>query len=344
MFGGMARVLLLFGGRSGEHKVSCVSSVAVYEALGGAGHEVVPVGIDLDGVWHLADPASRPFAATGPEAVFEVPTGTVRADGRTVEFDVVFPVLHGPFGEDGTVQGMFELTGTAYVGCGVLASAMSMDKDVTRRILVGAGIPTPAWEVVRADGFAADPAATVAAVVERLGLPVFVKPAELGSSVGISHAATESELKDGLLEALRYGEKAVVDEFIVGREIEVAVLEGPRTALPGEIVLRSGWYDYRAKYEDETSRFVCPADLTPAAVATVRELAARAFDALECRGLARVDFFYEQDGRGFLLNEVNTMPGFTPISGFPAMWQASGMTYPELCNELVRLAMAGRTS
>ncbi len=267
-----------------------------------------------------------------------LPGGALEVAGELLEFDVVFPVLHGPFGEDGTIQGVFEIAGIPYVGCGVVSSALAMEKDLTKRIATQANIPTTAWRAVRARDLE-EPSVVVDRLVAELGLPAFVKPAELGSSVGISRCETDLELKDGIVTALRYGDKAIVEEEIVGREIEVAVLEGPRASVPGEVVV-AGWYDYEAKYHDETSQFVTPTDLTDAQVAQVQELARRTFSALECRGLARVDFFLEEHGRGFLLNEVNTMPGFTPISGFPKMWMASGMTYPELCNELVELALA----
>jgi D-alanine-D-alanine ligase len=248
-------------------------------------------------------------------------------------------VLHGPYGEDGTIQGLFEIVGKPYVGCGVLSSAMAMDKEVAKRLFVEAGIPTARWEVVRGDAYRADPAGTVERVIDTLGLPVFVKPGSLGSSVGITKVRAPNDLKEGIDEALRHGDKVIVEEEISGREIEVAVLDGPRAAHPGEVLAGDEWYTYDAKYHNETSRFETPADLSPARSAEVRSLAKRAFTALECRGLARVDFFLEGDGRGFLLNEVNTMPGFTPISGFPKMWMASGMSYAELCNELVELGL-----
>ena len=243
------------------------------------------------------------------------------------------------FGEDGTVQGMFEIAGKPYVGCGVLGSAVAMDKDVARQVMAAAGLSTPRWEVVRSTEFADDPAGTVERITRSLGNTVFVKPASLGSSVGITKAETPAGIKDALDEAFRYGDKAIVDEFIDGREIEVAILEGPRSALPGEVHSANEWYDYDAKYNDEESDFEVPARLTKQRTAEVQALAAMAFTALECRGLARVDFFFEEGGRGFVVNEVNTMPGFTPISGFPKMWMASGMTYAELCNELVDLAI-----
>jgi D-alanine-D-alanine ligase len=231
------------------------------------------------------------------------------------------------------------MAGVPYVGCGVLASAVAMDKDIAKRLLVRAGMQTAAWEVVQSGDFAGSEGLVVDHIERSLGLPVFVKPAQLGSSVGVAKASTEAELKDAIEEALRLGPKVIVEEAIRGREIEVAVLDGPRVSVPGEVVIEADWYDYSAKYDDAASRFVAPADLSAARTEEVRNLAADAFTALECSGLARVDFFYEQGGRGFLVNEVNTMPGFTPISGFPAMWQASGMTYAELCHELVTLAL-----
>ena len=281
--------------------------------------------------------------ASGRPVGLQLPSGTLQAGDDEIAFDVVFPVLHGPFGEDGTIQGVFEIAGIPYVGCGVLSSALAMDKDNAKRVIEAAGIATTPWMIVRSGDFF-DPGATIEGIVDRLGLPLFVKPAELGSSVGVSRATTEAELKDGILEALDYGDKVVVEEAISGREIEVAVLEGPRISVPGEIVIKQQWYDYDAKYNDESSEFVAPADLSESETAQVRAMAAAAFEALECRGLARVDFLFERGGRGFLLNELNTMPGFTPISGFPKMWAASGMSYPELCNELVTLALGGSTA
>ncbi|MEN8113243.1 MAG: D-alanine--D-alanine ligase family protein [Actinomycetota bacterium] len=336
----MSRVLLLFGGRSAEHEVSCVSAVAIYDALVDAGHQVIPIGIDRGGGWWVADTAHRPFRAEGRPAALRIPDGRLLLGDTDVGYDVVFPVLHGPHGEDGTMQGVFEIAGKPYVGCGVLPSAVAMDKDIAKRIFARAGIPTSRWRVVRGADYRADPHSTVDSILRDLGSPVFVKPAELGSSVGISKAADPLETKDAIDEALRYGDKVVVEEHITGREIEVAVLEGPRTALPGEVQSAGDWYDYASKYEDEASDFEAPANLSDSRIAEVRELAAKAFEAIECRGLARVDFFFEDGGRGFLINEVNTMPGFTPISGFPKMWMATGMSYAELCNELVELALA----
>lgn len=312
--------------------------MAVVEALRHKGHDVLAVGIAKDGSWHMADPDSRPLAARGSEAVFEMPAGVLRSGDDRHRFDVAFPVLHGPFGEDGTVQGMFEMAGMPYVGSGVVGSAVAMDKDVAKRLFRDAGLAISPFVTIRADGFAGDPAGITARVRANLGYPVFVKPAELGSSVGISRADDDGSFKDAVHEALRHGDKVVVESEVVGREIEVAVLEGPRASVPGEIVV-AGWYTYEAKYQDDATELLVPAPLSDSAAATVRELAKQAFTVLECRGLARVDFFYEEDGRGFVINEINTMPGFTPKSMFPMMWAATGMSYPDLCDELVSLAL-----
>lgn len=260
--------------------------------------------------------------------------------GDEIEFDVAFPVLHGPYGEDGTIQGLFEMMDIPYVGCGVAASAVAMDKDFAKQLFTQQRIPTSRWVALRQEDMA-DASRTIDTIVRKIGLPAFIKPAELGSSVGVAKAESEAELKEGIERAFGYGDKVIVEEFIQGREIEVAVLGGPRASVPGEIVIEGDWYDYDSKYNDESSRFVAPARLTPPQSRSVRDLAERAFTALGGKGLARVDFFLMDKGGGFVINEVNTMPGFTPISGFPTMWQASGMTYDELCDELIQLALRG---
>ncbi len=279
------------------------------------------------------------MVAAGRAVSFRVPEGRLLAGNDEILFDVAFPVLHGPYGEDGSIQGAFEMADTPYVGCGVTASALAMEKDFAKQIFVQQRIPTSRWVAVTEADFA-DPIAVIESIVRSLNLPVFVKPAELGSSVGVAKASSDRELEAAIGNALGHGEKVIVEEFIDGREIEVAVLGG-RASVAGEIVIQTDWYDYESKYNDETSQFVAPARLTPPQSSAVREMAERAYAALGCKGLARVDFFLEERGRGFVINEVNTMPGFTPISGFPTMWQASGMTYGELCDELVRLALYG---
>ena len=334
----MTHVLLLFGGQSAEHEVSCISAVAILEALERIGLYVIPVGIDRDGHWWLADRSCRPLRAEGRAAILEVPQGVLKSSGDSIGFDIVFPVLHGPFGEDGKVQGIFDLAGIPYVGCGVKSSAIAMDKDIAKRLFRDAGLPVSDWCILRAAEFFDTPR-VVDRIANKFGLPVFVKPAELGSSVGITRPTSSTELHDGIEAAFAFGDKVIIEEEIRGREIEVAVLEGPRVSIPGEIVLEGGWYTYEAKYKDATSEFITPAALTEAETETVRSYAARAFEIVEGKGLARVDFLLETPGRGFLINEVNTMPGFTPISGFPKMWEASGMSYPELCKELVDIAL-----
>lgn len=313
--------------------------MAVRDALVASGHRVIPVAVSRDGRWLLADDEGPTLRAHGQPVRFVVPDGVVATGSGEIEFDVVFPVLHGPFGEDGTIQGMLAMAGKRFVGCGVLASAVAMDKEFAKRITSSHGIPSMPWLAVRRADYDADPGGTVDRVLGELGAPVFVKPAALGSSVGISKAGTAQEVKDAVEEALGYGDKVMVEEAVAGREIEVAVLDGPRPSLPGEVLPAADWYDYASKYEDERSVFVAPADLDEPRTAEVQQLAKVAFASLDCRGLARVDFFFEPEGRGFLLNEVNTMPGFTPISGFPKMWEASGVSYPELCDELVELAL-----
>jgi len=335
----MARVLLLFGGRSAEHEVSCSSAVAVLQALRDAGHQVISVGIDKGGSWFLADDSRNPMVAAGRPVSFLVPEGELLVGDDEISFDVAFPVLHGPYGEDGSIQGTFEMSDTPYVGCGIAASALAMDKDFAKQLFVQQRIPTSRWVAVTEPDLD-DGRSVVESVAKTVGFPAFVKPAELGSSVGVAKVSTEAELEAAMRDAFMYGYKVIVEEFINGREIEVAVLGG-KASLPGEVVIETDWYDYDSKYHDESSQFVAPARLTPPQSTEVRDLAEEAYRALGCRGLARVDFFLEERGRGFVINEVNTMPGFTPISGFPTMWQASGMTYGELCDELVNLALAG---
>jgi D-alanine-D-alanine ligase len=332
----VAVVLVLFGGKSAEHEVSCVSAATVSASLVDAGHEVVLVGIAQSGTWHLAT-AGAALAATGPAVRFLVPDGDLVDDGGSrIDFDVVFPVLHGPWGEDGTIQGMLEMAGVPYVGAGVMASAAAMDKDVANRLFRQAGLPIA--EVATLHRLDHKPDAH-RRLLERFGLPLFVKPAALGSSVGITRVDEEWQLEEAIEMAFKYGEKALVEEAVSGREIEVAVLDGPRTSVPGEIVVKDSWYDYEAKYHDESVRLVVPAPLAEGEAAEARHLAGRAFETLGVRGLARVDFFYEEGRRGFLINELNTMPGCTSRSMFPLLWEASGVSNRDLFDGLVRSAL-----
>lgn len=335
----MARVLLLFGGRSAEHEVSCASAVSIHDALVTAGHRVIAVGVDRTGDWFVADTTMRPFRAEGRPTVMRVPSGRLQSGSDQFGVDVVFPVIHGPSGEDGTIQGLIETCGLPYVGCGVRGSAVAMDKDLSKRLAAVSGVSTASWRAIRRTEWDEDPAATLAAIGEDLPMPVFVKPSAQGSSVGIQRVESAEGLKDALIDAFRYGDKVVVEQAIEGREIEVAVLDGPRASDPGEVVVSAGWYTYEAKYADESSRFEAPAELSAHDTATVRALAQRVFALLELEGLARIDFFREHSSGRFYFNEANTMPGFTSISGFPKMWEATGLTYPELCDHLVNAAM-----
>ena len=336
----MARVLLLFGGRSSEHEVSCSSAVSVHDALIESGHRVILVGIGRTGDWYLSDPSSRPFRADGRQVELLIPRGTLLVGQDEIEFDVVFPVLHGPHGEDGSVQGALETCDVAYVGCGVLGGALAMDKDLTKQIVQSKGIATPAWITVRRTEWDDDPAIAIGEAARALGFPMFVKPSAQGSSVGISRVADEGELKEAVDTAFRYDTKVIIEKAISAREIEVGVLDGPVSSVPGEVLVADGWYTYDAKYQDDSSAFEAPAKLSREASKQVRDTAERVFEILGLTGLARVDFFYENGTRRFLFNEVNTLPGFTSISGFPKVWIASGLTYPELCGRLVDAAVA----
>lgn len=335
----MARVLLLFGGRSSEHEVSCASAVSVFDALESAGHRVIPVGIARSGEWLLADSTIRPFRAEGRSVTFSLPGGVLAINGETLDFDVAFPVLHGPHGEDGTVQGLLETASVPYAGCGVLGSALAMDKDLAKTVVSAHGIATSAWTKVEREAWNSDPADVVSSILTKVSFPMFIKPAGQGSSVGVGKVDQEAGLKEAISHAMRFDDKVIVEDAVDGREIEVAVLDGPNVSLPGEVKVARGWYTYDAKYADETSQFIAPADLSDAATADVRALAGRVFTMLGLNGLARIDFFYERATGRFLFNEANTMPGFTSISGFPKMWIATGVSYPDLCDHLVEAAL-----
>jgi D-alanine-D-alanine ligase len=336
------RLVVLFGGQSAEHDVSCTTAAHVIRAADLAKYEIVPVGISRDGQWAIAEGARAALAA-GPSALPGRldPSGQAIAPAEVIgdpRRTVVVPLLHGPMGEDGTVQGLLELAGVPYVGSGVLGSALAMDKAMAKQVLGAGGIPQAAYRAVRAHQVTPGLPAELAA---ELGLPVFVKPANMGSSVGVSKAKTVEAVRDAIDIALSYDEWVVVEEAIVGREIEVAVLGNlePRASVPGEIIPGAEFYDYADKYLDDGSQAVVPATLSQAESDAVRKMAVDVFRALRCEGLARVDFFLETGGRGFLCNEVNTMPGFTPISMYPKLWIASGLSYSELIDELVRLAV-----
>jgi D-alanine--D-alanine ligase len=346
------RVLLLFGGRSAEHDVSRVTAVAVARALDPERYEVLPVAITTDGRWLFAEAAQRAIAA-GPTAlpvafdiggelvgdVGELATGRPLATGSGLgPVDVVFPLLHGPYGEDGTVQGLLELADLPYVGSGVVGSAVGMDKVMMKRAFVAAGLPIAPYLAHR-DGH--DPTEFADRVATELGFPCFVKPANMGSSVGVVKAHDWDELDAAIAAALAFDEWILAEEMVSGREIEVAVLgdDPPETSVPGEIVPGAEFYDYADKYEDGAAELLIPAPLDAARTAEVRDLAVRAFEACRLEAMARVDCFYDE-ASGFVVNEVNTIPGFTPISMYPRLWEASGVSYPELLDRLVELAVA----
>ena len=336
------RLVVLFGGQSAEHEVSCTTAASVLGAVDHDRYEVVPVGITTDGRWVVAGDAMGALAA-GAKALAPVgeeidPLPAVLPAGGAAEQTVVFPLLHGPLGEDGTVQGLLELAGVPFVGSGVLGSALAMDKAKTKEVCAASGIPVAAW-LTRRDGLVEDD--FVDEVDRELGWPVFVKPANMGSSVGVSKVKTPDELPAALDLALSYDEWVLVEEAIDGRELECAVLGllAPRASVVGEIVPKAEFYDYDDKYSGVGASLVIPADVPPEVSESLRSLALRAFDAVRAEGLARVDFFYDEAGRGLLLNEVNTMPGFTPYSMYPQMWAATGLPYDELIDELVSLAL-----
>ena len=362
------RVAVLFGGRSSEHAVSCVTAAGVLGAINKDKYEVIPIGIAKTGQWVLApaDTAQWSLAASSlPEVAPSQQTVTLAEIGGEHQLivaapnevpqelgtvDVVFPLLHGPFGEDGTIQGLLELSDTRYVGAGVLASAVGMDKHYMKVVFEAAGLHVGPYVAVTDRQWRKDPEA-VRKQVDRLGFPVFVKPARAGSSMGISKVDSLEELDAAIEEARRHDLKLVIEAGIVGREIECAVLEGrgtdaPRTSMPGEISVSGGtheFYDFNAKYvEDDAAALSCPANIPPEAISRVRELAAVAFDAVGAEGLSRVDFFYTADG-ALIINEINTMPGFTPKSMYPQMWAASGLSYAELIDELIHLALNRKT-
>ena len=342
-------LIVLFGGESAEHDVSCTTAAHVLAAADPSKYRITPVGISTDGRWAIADAAAAALAA-GPDSLpgkldpsgSDVsPTALLSASAATPSTTVVMPLLHGPMGEDGTVQGLVELTALPYVGAGVLASAVAMDKAMAKQVLLAAGIPQARF---RAFGEHQLTPGLPAELADDLGLPVFVKPANMGSSVGVSKAASIEEVRDAIALALTYDEMIVVEEAIVGKEIEVAVLGNldPQAATPGEIVPGDEFYSYEDKYVSDQSFAVIPAPIGADALAEAKELAIATYRALRCEGLARVDFFWEdpaRGGRGFLCNEVNTMPGFTPISMFPKMWIADGVSYSEIIDRLVDLAL-----
>lgn len=337
------RLALVFGGRSGEHDVSVVSARSVDRALDRQRYEVVPMAIDRGGRWADADTARQVLGESADRTdgvvAFE---GRHRIDPRLIEedFDVVFPVLHGPYGEDGTIQGLFEIIDLPFVGCDAASSAVCMDKVFCKSLLDQAGLPTPPWQEIDVASWTEN-RDRILDLSLGLGLPLFVKPARLGSSVGITKVSDEEELAGAIEIALGHGERALAEKGVDAREIEVAVLGNrhPRAAVPGEVVPGHDFYDYEDKYLDVACELLAPAPLDGDTMSTVQQLAIDVFRLLGCAGMARVDLFLAREGGDLSVNEVNTIPGFTSISMYPRLWGLSGIDYPALLDELVRLAM-----
>jgi D-alanine-D-alanine ligase len=358
------RVAIVFGGRSSEHAVSCATAAGVMRAIDRDAYDIIPIGISRDGHWVLSDGDPQLLELTAdrtPEVAADgagvvVPLATTDRTLTTLEpqeiprslgeVDVVFPLLHGPFGEDGTIQGMFEMADIRYVGSGVFASAAGMDKHYMKVLFAGAGLPVGPYAVITDSQWQRDKAAAMDAV-GALDYPVFVKPARAGSSMGISKVSSPEALEGAIEMAREHDRKVIVEQGIAGREIECAVLQGrgtdgPRVSHVGEIEVTADggheFYDFEAKYLDDGAVLSCPANVPEAVSAEVQRLAGAAFEALGCEGLARVDCFYTDTG-DVIINEINTMPGFTPHSMYPQMWEATGLPYPQLIDELIQLAL-----
>ncbi|HEX9760864.1 MAG TPA: D-alanine--D-alanine ligase family protein [Candidatus Acidoferrales bacterium] len=344
------RVGVLFGGRSGEHEVSLASAASVIRALDPEKYEVVPIGITKDGRWLAGSGAQkllpevlksgrRIVLPADPNAATLVPMDEDRSGGMRV--DVIFPVLHGTFGEDGTVQGLLDLAGLPYVGAGVIGSAVGMDKEMQKRLFLQARLPVADFYAFQRREWERDRAAVLKAISRKFKFPVFVKPATLGSSVGMTKVKKAAELPAALDLAAEFAQKILVERAVKAREIEVAVLgnDDPRASIPGEIVPHREYYDYTAKYLEEGTRLIIPAKLKKDQVKKFQELAVRVFRAVECLGMARVDFFLERGTGTIYANEINTIPGFTSISMYPKLWEATGIPYPQLIDRLIELAL-----
>ena len=366
------RLGVLFGGRSGEHEISLISAAAVMKALDPAKYELVPLGITREGRWRVGPKAFGVLAEAGEDIEEAQRTAPLQMEKRVLEegravtplvdptgpkllplaktspplnarpeVDVIFPVLHGTFGEDGTIQGLLELADVAYVGAGVLASSAGMDKDVMKRLFRDAGLPVLPWELALRRDWEQDPAGVRKRVEKRLRYPLFVKPANLGSSVGVTKVHEPGELEAAMNLAAQYDRKMLVEKGIDAREIECAVLgnDNPEASVPGEIIPANEFYDYEAKYIKEGSELVIPAPLSPRQRRRVQELAVRAFKAIDCAGMGRVDFLLDRKSGKFFVMEINTIPGFTPISMYPKLWEASGVPYQKLLDRLIDLAL-----
>jgi D-alanine-D-alanine ligase len=343
------RVGVLFGGRSGEHEVSLASAASIIRGLDPQKYEAVPIGITKEGHWLIGAGAQKMLPEvlrTGQRVLMSAdPTESalMPLDGspRGQKLDVVFPVIHGTFGEDGTMQGLLELAGLPFVGAGVLGSAIGMDKDVAKKLMQVAGIPVVPWIAVQRADWGRQPKEIRRAIEKKFKYPVFVKPATLGSSVGMTKVHSRGELGPALDLAAEFAMKIMVERAVSAREIEVSVLgnHDPRASIPGEIVPHREFYDYAAKYLEEGTKLLIPAKLKKAEVKKVQGMAVTAFRALELSGMARVDFFIEKRGGKIFLNEVNTIPGFTSISMYPKLWEANGIPFRELVSKLIDLAL-----
>ena len=344
------KIGVLFGGKSAEHEVSLQSAQNVIKALDRNKYEVVPIGIDKNGKWLLSSTSNYLLNSGNPKLIKLNKSSkqiALYAEGRGMlsdinsnrtqgKIDVIFPVLHGPFGEDGSIQGLLKVAGVPYVGAGVLGSAVGMDKDVMKRLFKEAGIPTPKFLVLKQGEKMSFKEAS-----KFLGLPIFVKPANLGSSVGINKVKNEKKWQVALKDAFKYDSKIILEEEIKGREIECAVLgnEKPIASIPGEIIVNSEFYSYEAKYIDENgARAEIPAKLPKGKIKEIQKLAVKTFKVLNCEGMGRVDFFLGKNGKVYV-NEINTIPGFTNISMYPKLWEASGLSTPKLLDRLIELAV-----
>jgi D-alanine-D-alanine ligase len=345
------RVGVIFGGRSGEHEVSLASAASVIRALDPEKYEAVPIGIAKDGRWFVGTPAQKML----PDVLRQGHRVTLSADpsvgtllpleergAGSQRIDVIFPVLHGTFGEDGTVQGLLDLAGLPYVGSGVIGSAVGMDKDMAKRLFLQAGLPVGEFLAILRSEWKSGRERILKVVAKKFRFPLFVKPATLGSSVGMTKVHKQKELPAALDLAAEFAQKILVERNIRGREIEVSVLgnDEPKASIPGEIIPHREFYDYTAKYLEEGTRLEIPAKLPKAQVTRFQDYAVRAFRCLECRGMARVDFFLEKPSGRIYLNEINTIPGFTSISMYPKLWEASGIPYRELIDRLIQFALA----
>jgi D-alanine-D-alanine ligase len=346
---GRQRLGIIFGGRSGEHEVSVVSAQHVIAAADKERFEVVPIGIARSGAWLTPeeteaalsrDAASYQKTLDAPPARGQGLLARPQALEALARVDVAFPVLHGPYGEDGTLQGLLEMADVPYVGAGVAASAIGLDKALMNAVFTQAGLPLPDYRVVLGWRWTADPDAVTRELESAMPYPWFVKPANGGSSVGVSKVRSREDLSEAALLAFRYDRKLVVEQGIKGREVECAVLgnDDPQTSPLGEIVYQREFYDYEAKYLDPNTQLIAPAQVPAETVARIQSMAVQAYRAIDCAGMARVDFFLLPDG-SVCLDEINTIPGFTPISMFPRLWQLAGLTYSQLISRLVDLAL-----